>query len=252
AVSLAAALQTRSEGGIFRILPATEARDCDLDISGAGSSITVTPYRNQQRLNPITSTSIANSVSSLVPLLENLSATHLLSRLENSAAKFAVDVRVNGKESDEVHIDDTVTFTARASQDCYLYLVDIDPAGKITVLFPTRFASSNQITANKIYNMPLPDVYRLRVQGPEGPEIIKAIATTAPLTLGVFADDKGDFAPLSGKAGETAQTILQQLRQAVNVTAPPPPAGASRSDLIAASGWAAGSAYLRVLPKTSK
>jgi hypothetical protein len=253
--SLEAALRTASAGNdTFRIVAATEARDCDLDVTGtgAGGSITITPYRNQQRLNPVISTSTAAAVAALMPLIEKLSATLLLSRLENSSAEFAIDVRVNGKEAVEVRIDDSVTFTARASRECYLYLVDIDPAGKITVLFPNRFTASNRIAAGKLYNMPLPDVYRLRVQGPEGPEIIKAIATTAPLHLGVFADDKGDFAPLSGRAGETAQAILRQLRQGINAAEPAVPIGVDRTDLIATSGWAASSAYLRVMPKSSK
>lgn len=249
---LEASLRASASEEKIRLVPATEARDCDLDIARTGGQITVTPYRNQQRLAPITSTTTAAVTLPLLSLLDNLSATTLLSRLENSSAEFAIDVRVNGKESDEIAIDDTVTFTARASRDCYLYLVDIDPAGKITVLFPNRFTPSNKLAANKLYNMPLPDVYRLRIEGPAGPEIVKAIATTSPLNLGVFSGDKGDFAPLAGKSSETARAILLQLRQSVNASAPPVPSGAKATDLMATSGWTAATAYLRVVPRRAK
>lgn len=249
ATGLETALRAASAGDRFRIVSATETRDCDLDISKNGGQVIITPYRNQQKLSVATGASVAALVPSVLSLLDNLTATTLLSRLENPSSEFAVDVRVNGKEADEVAIDDTVTFTARASRDCYLYLVDIDPAGKITVLFPNKFSSSNKLTADKIYNMPLPDVYRLRIEGPAGPEVVKAIATVAPLRLDVLAQDKGEFAPLSGKASDTARLLLQQLRQAVNASASPLPAGAKGADLTATAGWATASAYLRVLPK---
>ena len=246
---LETALRAASAGDRFRLVSASEARDCDLEVSKIGGQVTVTPYRNQQKLSAVMGASVAAIVPSGLTLLDNLAATTLLSRLENPSAAFAVDVRVNGKESDEVAIDDTVTFTARASQDCYLYLVDIDPAGKITVLFPNKFSSSNKLTAGKIYNMPLPDVYRLRIEGLAGPEVVKAIATVAPLRLDVLAQDKGEFAPLSGKASDTARLLFQQLRQAVNASAPPIPAGAKGTDLTTTAGWATATAYLRVLPK---
>jgi hypothetical protein len=246
---LETALKATLDRERFLLVPVTKTRDCDLDVAQTGGQISVTPYRNQQPLSVITGGSTAALVPSLSALLDNLSATTLLSRLENPSAEFAVDVRVNGKESDEVAIDDTVTFTARASRDCYLYLVDIDPAGKISVLFPNRYAPSNKLTANKVYNMPLPDVYRLRIQGPAGPEVVKAIATTTPLRLGVFADDRGEFAPLTGKASDTARAILAQLRQGINATSLTLPAGAKTADLMSVSGWTTATAYLRVLPK---
>ncbi len=64
-------------------------------------------------------------------------AVNLLVNLKNPNPSFHVDVRVNGKDNDEVRIGSKVRFTVRVERDAYVYLVDVDASGKVTVLFPT-------------------------------------------------------------------------------------------------------------------
>lgn len=57
-------------------------------------------------------------------------------------------------------------------RDAYVYLVDVDAAGKVTVLFPNIYAKDNFVKAGTVHEMPAPNLYRLQVSGPAGTELV--------------------------------------------------------------------------------
>jgi hypothetical protein len=95
-------------------------------------------------------------------------------------------------------------------------LVDVDPAGKMTVLFPNMYAKENFLKAGIAYEMPAQNLYRLQVGGPAGPELVKAIATSTQLNLEVLSSDSGEFNSLAESAVNITQAIAEQLKREVN------------------------------------
>ncbi len=76
--------------------------------------------------------------------------------------------------------NDTITFSFRANQDCYIRLLDIAPDGATTQIFPNQFHPdpSVKVEKDKVYTIPTEDSkFRFRVSGPGGTEFVKAIAT---------------------------------------------------------------------------
>jgi hypothetical protein len=121
-----------------------------------------------------------------------------------------------------------------------LYLVDIDPVGKVTVLFPNKYAANNKLRAGETTNLPAPNLYRLRVAGPAGGEAVKAIVTEAPLRLEVLEAAGGEIATLQGNGSDIASTLLAQLKRELNggargIEVLPPDA---REQPITTEGWA--------------
>ena len=63
-------------------------------------------------------------------------------------------------------------------------MLDINPNGDITVIFPNKFHADNFIRAGVIYQVPAPNYdFEFNVQGPPGLERIKAIVTANDLSL---------------------------------------------------------------------
>ena len=56
--------------------------------------------------------------------------------------------------SDHYRIGDTISFSIKSSQRCYLTVLNIGTTGKITVLFPNAFKQNNQIVENTMYSLP--------------------------------------------------------------------------------------------------
>ncbi|MBI3812968.1 MAG: DUF4384 domain-containing protein [Nitrospinae bacterium] len=80
------------------------------------------------------------------------------------------------------HIGENLTINFKADRDCYVTLVDVGTSGNVHILFPNRFSSGNKVKANEIYSVPgKGDGYKIAVQGPQGTEIVRAIATLKPI-----------------------------------------------------------------------
>ncbi|MFQ6112860.1 MAG: DUF4384 domain-containing protein, partial [bacterium] len=225
-------------------------RDVEFEVHSTPDSVSITPYRNQHRLPDIVVRDEDSVSDRTRPLLENLFAVNLLSNLKNPNPSFKVDVQVNGKDYSEIGVGSQVRFTVEVERDAYVYLVDVDPAGKVTVLFPNMYAKDSYLKGGTSYEMPAPKLYRLHVSGPAGPELVKAIATTKALKLDILTSDSGDFSGLDESAVDVARAIVDQLKREVNrsytrgiVVLP----AASLEQPIATEGWTSDSVLLRVL-----
>ena len=81
-------------------------------------------------------------------------------------------------------IGEKITFSVKAEENCYLTLLDINPQGEITVIYPNRFHRDNFIQAGVTYKVPRErDNFALDVRGPAGQERIKAIVTLNKVSL---------------------------------------------------------------------
>ena len=70
------------------------------------------------------------------------------------------------------------------NKDAYVTVLNVDPAGETTVLFPNRYQSDNFVTAGRALKVPDPSSrFRIVVSGAVGTELLKVIASTRPAPL---------------------------------------------------------------------
>ncbi len=71
----------------------------------------------------------------------------------------------------------------RIGAQAYVYVFDIDPAGRVSQVFPNSFSRQNLLNAG---TYTLPDgPYTLAISGPEGTEYLHAVAITQSVNLGL-------------------------------------------------------------------
>ena len=115
-----------------------------------------------------------------------------IANLKQDNPDFDIDIWTDKKR---YHIGEEIRFHFRSDRDCYLTLIDYDPNGNVTVLFPNRYYQNNFIRAGKTYTIPGSEYgFKLNIEPPPGIEKIKAIATTEPLSL-FNLDFAKDFFP---------------------------------------------------------
>ena len=94
---------------------------------------------------------------------------------------FQVDLQTNKGCGATYNIGETVILSIKSAQAGYLTIYDFAPNGTVTLLFPNYYHSDNRIEANTVYQIPGPqDVYKFKVNPPQGMDILKAIVTTKP------------------------------------------------------------------------
>ncbi len=75
---------------------------------------------------------------------------------------------------------DLIAINAEADKDCFLTLINVDAAGKATVLFPNDFEPDNLLSAGKTQRVPGTSApYQLRIKD-EGRETLVAQCSTSP------------------------------------------------------------------------
>ncbi|MGB9616304.1 MAG: DUF4384 domain-containing protein [Desulfomonilaceae bacterium] len=103
-----------------------------------------------------------------------------------------------------------INFVFKTDRDCYLTLIDIGTSGKVTKLFPNKWHESNKVEKGKEYRVPPADSgFVFKVEGPNGSEFVKAIATLAPMASIQKAELKG-----SGNFAEIVQpeAVLKDIK----------------------------------------
>ena len=77
-----------------------------------------------------------------------------------------------------------VRMFVRTNRDAYVTILNVDPAGETTVLFPNRYQSDNRVRAARAVEIPAPGSgSQVVVRGPVGTELLKVIASTEPVPL---------------------------------------------------------------------
>lgn len=95
---------------------------------------------------------------------------------------------------------DKLSIHFEASEDCYLTLIDINPRGEATVIFPNDFNKSNRIEAGRVYTIPNDDMgFDFITEPPYGVDILKAIASQEPIiSLKEVFDSIDELKPFAG------------------------------------------------------
>lgn len=75
----------------------------------------------------------------------------LLPKAEKSEPSIELDLQ---SHSDGYRIGDTISFSIKSNQGCYLTVLNVGTTGKTTVLFPNKFRPDNYIDANKRLSLP--------------------------------------------------------------------------------------------------
>jgi len=116
-------------------------------------------------------------------------------KIQNSAKPFKIELWTDeGKAAYKV--GDKVNFLFKTEKDCYVTLIDIGTSGKVTKLFPNKWHESNKVDSGKTYRIPPVDSgFVFKVEGPDGMEFVKAIATLDPIKCMDKAEvkSKGNF-----------------------------------------------------------
>lgn len=85
--------------------------------------------------------------------------------------------------------DDRIVLNVSAAQPCYLTLVNIDPAGHATVLFPNEFTRENLLKANEVKRLPAADaLYFFRLQRPGTESFVAICEAEEPVPAGMRPD----------------------------------------------------------------
>lgn len=114
------------------------------------------------------------------------------------------------------HQDNTYAFGeqvqlfVQTNKDAYVTVLNVDPTGTTTVLFPNRFQSDNFVPANTVVRVPdRVSGTAITVSGPVGAELIKVIASTNPRPPFEAAQlgQAGPFRRLASGPDETARRL---------------------------------------------
>lgn len=110
--------------------------------------------------------------------------------------------------------EETLKIHLELSRDAYVYIYDIRPDGRVTLLFPNGFARNNYLTAGS-HTLPATNDYSLVVSEPLGVESLQAIASTMPLPIpDLSAQNLDDEAfPVLGQGIQKVKPDVEQMVQ---------------------------------------
>ena len=122
------------------------------------------------------------------------------------------------------------------SKDAWVTVLNVDPAGATTVLFPNRYQSDNFVTAGRTLQVPGRDAgFRIVVSGGVGAELLKVVASSEPVPLFEARQlaEAGDFQVVRAQPAGLARSLT------VAMTDEPSGGSGSGSGSGASSGAAA-------------
>ena len=136
-------------------------------------------------------------------------------------------------------LGESVRVFVQTNKDAYVTVLNVDPNGETTVLFPNRYQSANFVPANRPLEVPAPNSQsRLVVTGSVGTEMLKVLASTerVPWLDAVRVTDAGPFRVVRDRPRRTARSLRVAMnRTSVGEATPPrgseaPAAGVPRHD----------------------
>jgi len=132
-------------------------------------------------------------------------------------------------------VGEEITIHFWVNKPAWVYIIDIDAAGRARLIFPNRYDRDNYVSQGGEYSLPGPsDPYRFVVVPPTGTEYVQIIASTQPLDLDVQgfreafpllgADPNQVGAQIQGIIPTGAETATAWTSfQVVSAWPPPPP-----------------------------
>jgi hypothetical protein len=138
-----------------------------------------------------------------------------IQEIKNPQAGFKVELKLNKKEA-VYNVGEIIKFKFKSNKDCYITLLDVGTDGKVTILFPNKFHKKNKIKAGKFYSVPGKDAkWQMRIKGPAGKEVIKAIATLEPKKVlkkkEKKAEKPGKEEPVFEEVDDTVENVTKNI-----------------------------------------
>ena len=156
-----------------------------------------------------------------------------LVRAENPDAPFEVDVALSGQQT-VVQDGEAIRFRITSQRAGFLTLVNRNPDGAVTLLYPNKYAPAQRIEAGEDVYFPAGREFVIRASAPFGQELVKAIVTPSPLVDSTRAAEWWGRSPL------------------VSVEGPPPEsAGTDLGASFPAEQWATSVFYLTTAPTSA-
>ncbi len=109
-----------------------------------------------------------------------------------------------------------VRLFVQTSKDAYVTVLNVDPAGETTVLFPNQYQSDNLVRARRAVEVPDPNSRsQVVVSGPVGTELIKVVASTRPIPLfeARQLSEAGPFRTVRTQPGGTARSLTVAMTE---------------------------------------
>ena len=110
-----------------------------------------------------------------------------------------------------------VRMFVKTTKDAYVTILNVDPAGETTVLFPNRYQADNKVRAARAVEIPTPSSgSQVIVGGTVGTELLKVIASTEPVPLfqAMQLADAGGFQQVRSRPQGIARSLVVAMNQA--------------------------------------
>ena len=131
------------------------------------------------------------------------------------------------------------------SKDAWVTVLNVDPAGETTVLFPNRYQSDNFVAAGRTLQVPGRGAgFRIVVAGGVGAELLKVVASSepAPLFEARQLAEAGDFQVVRAQPAGLARSLTVAMTNEPAGGSAPRPGAAGRPGPSSGSAAAAGAA----------
>ena len=147
-----------------------------------------------------------------------------------------------------------VKLFVKTSKDAYVTVLNVDPAGQTTILFPNEYQPDNLVRANRAVEVPdAASLSRIVVTGTTGTELIKVIASTEPIAPFEARQlaAAGPYQLVSARGQGVARSLaVTMLGDAPGTVAPPPSTTASVRPVSSAE-WAVCHQTISTIPALS-
>ncbi|MFA6111558.1 MAG: caspase family protein [Candidatus Latescibacterota bacterium] len=245
-----------------RLATAGGRYDQRLRVTPVPNGLSVTLVFDGTPGTPVVAAGAAELVQALEPQLEQAYTLKALAALDNPCPAFEVEVWANragagtaaaalldslpDQKLVQARVGDLLRFNFRVERDCYLTLINVGTSGRITVLFPNQYQPDGLVRPGRVYRTGTPGQmpFQIRAKGPVGRELVKVVATLAPLDLASLR--LGQAAGAGTRSISQGSSFVAQLsRDLSGLDAPGLPLrdlaveAASRGELLLPTeGWA--------------
>ncbi|MCF4152407.1 DUF4384 domain-containing protein [Dethiosulfovibrio sp. F2B] len=127
------------------------------------------------------------------------------------------------EKGDVYDIGDKMTVFFKAEKDCYLTVLDFTPSGSIYKLFPNKWMTDGFVKAGQEIAIPAKgQKFSLKVGGPAGTDVIKAIATNQETKVIDEENEEimGPFSSIKDAKAATRDILLVEEEEEVNSDKP--------------------------------
>jgi len=131
------------------------------------------------------------------------------------------------------------------NKDAYVTVLNVDPAGETTVLFPNEYQPDNFVAGGRALRVPDPNAtFRIVVSGTVGTELLKVIASTEPRPL-FDAQQLGAAGPFQVVRAQPVR-LARSLTVVMDSPPPPPASSTATTGSAAAAGATTAASTVRV------